>query len=632
MSESLTNMEAVKPKGPKIFVAMLLIAALGGVAWFFLGREPGPVGAPEEPTSILLVGADDPATPLLEQMGFAVEQRELAQAAADGRSAGATTQDDIEAALYYADTKGYGYVAFADASALDFGSRAVTPDSATIGKHHRYAVFSVGDLAPEATKVTVDPNPKRYALPRHAELVRALFEQDKLAATLVGENNLSIEAQPLYEHVKAAVELKGAFGLVEQKAVSAEKRLTEYVVESEEAKPKPELLAKDVERTHGYALGNGTALLLVDAPVLQDPTTDRVALQWTQDTRAWTQDLTSGARTRCEAADRLRPSEVAVHAGGNTLLGRWGTRELMVFTVDPKQPGCSLVPAGTIARGEGPWGRANAAGKVTRAAEVDGSLVAEIHTPDSPHAQTWPLPGCTAVSSPVWLDDTHIATVCEYEPPYPAYDALPEDDGSTDTNSVGEPAPPPIPEQRWLYLLSIEDGSVLAALLDEDARTNPDVWLKPGGSSLVLLTDSRRGVTTHTFASGVTELFAQPPVDTERTQPAFVLDPALGVRALRTDALTSTPIALQEAGSRFVLSPGGERIVFSVDRTGEFDRNLAVHEFASGTTRRIAINEWARHEEPTFAPDGRTIVFNSTYSTADYGRATVTQAVTLPGS
>ena len=49
MTESLTNMEAVQPKGPKLFVAALALAAAGGVAWFFLGREPGPVGEPEDP-------------------------------------------------------------------------------------------------------------------------------------------------------------------------------------------------------------------------------------------------------------------------------------------------------------------------------------------------------------------------------------------------------------------------------------------------------------------------------------------------------------------------------------------------------------------------------------------------------
>lgn len=629
MTDSLTDMEAVKPKGPKLFVAALLLAAAGGIAWFFLGREPGPVGAPEDPTSILLVGGEDPATPLLEQMGFSVEQRSLDEAAAEGRAAGASSEDNIDAALYHADAQGLGYVAFSDAGSLEFGSRAVSVDSATIGKEHRYAVFSVGDFAVPTTKVTVDPNPKRYDLPAHAELIRALFEQDKLAGTLVGENNLSIEARPLYERIKAAVELKGAFGLVEQKAASAEKRLAEYVIESEQAQPKPRLLAKDLERTHGYALANGSALLLVDAPILRDPTTDRVALEWTGETRAWVEDLDSGVRTRCEVADRLRPGELALHANGRAVVARWGASELMVFTVDAEQPGCSLRTAGTIAVGDGRWGNANAAGKVVRGAAGDGILMAEIHTPNSPHPQTWPLAGCTSISSPIWIDDTHIATACEYEPPPPTYEEQ-DDAEETTERSEDEPLTPQIPEQRWLYVLSIEDGSVLAIPLDEGPRLNPQVSLRPGSKGLRLLTRSAGGITTHGFTADAAGLFAAPPLDTERPRPVFVADASSGVRALRADAMTSTRQKLDEAWAQFVVSPDGNRVVFAVDQTGEFDDNLAVYDFAAAKVRRIAISEWAGHAEPTFAPDGRTVLFNSTYSTASYGRATVAQTVPLP--
>ncbi|MBV1862788.1 MAG: hypothetical protein KUG77_30480 [Nannocystaceae bacterium] len=485
----------------------------------------------------------------------------------------------------------------------------------------------MGDFASPTTKVTVDPNPRRYDLPPHAELMRALFEQDKLARALVGENNLSIEARPLYEHIKAAVELKGAFGLVEQQANAAEERLAEYIVQSEEAEPKPRVLAQGVERTHGYALAQGGVLLLVDAPILENPSSDRVRLEWTQETRAWVQDLKSGVRTRCEAADRLRPGGVAVHAGGSTLVTQWNAAELMVFTTDPEQPGCSLRRAGIIALGDGPWGRANAAGKIVRGARVEGGLAAEIHTPDSPHAQTWPLVGCTAVSTPVWIDDTHIATSCEYEPPPP----VDEEPGESDVDT--EPSPPAIPEQRWLYVLSIEDGSVLALPLNEGARSNAGVWLRPGSAGLTLLTSSSSAVTAHAFETDVAGLFAAPPLDPERPRPRFVKDDASGVLALRTNAVASTRLPFKNTGRPFVVSPGGERVVFAVDGVGRFDPNLAVYEFATGKTRRIAINAWARHAEPSFSPDGLTIVFNSMYSTKGYGEATVSQAVPLrPGS
>ena len=412
MTESLTNLEVVRPKGPKIFVGLLVLAAAGGVGWYALGRTPGPIGEPEDAGRLLLVGNDDPAAPLLEQLGFEVEQLPLPDAGAAGRSAGSSAEDDVDAALYYADSKGYGYVAFAGAAEIDFGARAVSVDSATVGEDHRYAVFSVGDFAQPSTKVTVDPNPKRYDVPPLAELVRALFEQDKLAATLVGENNLSIEAKPLFERLDAAVELQGAYGLVERKAASAHKRLQEYVVDAEEADPKPKLLSQNVERSHAYALANGTALVLVDAPVLHNANTDDVKLEWTQDTRAWAYDLTSGERTRCEAGDRIRPGSVSIEAHGAALITGWGDDELMVFTLDPRASGCALATAGTIARGEGSWGRANDTGKVVRAASEGAATVAQIHTPDAAHPQVWSFAGCTQVTDPIWIDATHVATAC----------------------------------------------------------------------------------------------------------------------------------------------------------------------------------------------------------------------------
>ncbi len=632
VTESLANMEAVKPKGPKIFVGLLGLVAAGGVAWYFLGREPGPVGEPEDPSKLLLVGTDDPATPMLEQMGFDVEQLSMSEAASQGRSAGNKADDDVDAALYYADSKGYGYVAFAGASEIDFGSREVSPESAVVSKHHRYAVFSVGDLANPVTTVTVDPSPRLYDVPAHAELVRALFEQEKLAATLVGENNLSMEAQPLFERIQAAVELKGAFGLVEQKAVSAQTRLREYVVDAEEADPKPTMLTKDVERGHAYALANGSALLLLDAPVLQDPTTHEVRLEWTSDTRAWSVDLSTGERTRCEAGDRIRPGSVRVEANGAALLSRWGDDELMVFTVDPKSTGCALKTAGTISDGDSAWGQANASGRVVRAATDGEEIVAELHTPDDAHPQAWSLSGCTLVSRPIWLSPTHIATACEYRPPEPTFD----DDGDTDTDAEEparqaeptEPEPEPIVEQRWIYMVDTTDGTTLAYPLPEDHGYTPKLSLRPTKGGLVVLAERGINLVSYTFGSDAAGLFAAPPTDPERAKPAFVEGKGI-VTALLPTAATATVLEFEESVGDFVVAPDGSALLFGADRSGEFDRNLALYDFASGRTRRIAINEWARHDDPTFGPDSRTVVFNSTYSTPGYGRATVAQSVSL---
>lgn len=629
MTESLANIEAVKPKGPKIFVGLLGLVVAGGVAWYALGRAPGPVGEPEDPSKLLLVGTDDPATPLLEQMGFDVEQLPMREAANRGRTAGSNADDDVDAALYYADSRGYGYVAFAEAPRIDFGSREVSPKSAAISKHHRYAVFSVGDLANPVTTVTVDPNPRLYDVPAHAELVRALFEQEKLAATLVGENNLSMEAQPLFERIQPAVELRGAFGLVEQKAVAVAKRRREYVVDAEEAEPKPTMLTKDLERGHAYALANGSALILLDAPILQDPTTNEVRLEWTSDTRAWSVDLASGERTRCEAADRIRPGAVRVDANGAALLSRWGDDELMVFTVDAKTPGCALKAVGTVPRGDSAWGRANASGRVVRAA-VDGEeLVAELHTPDGVHPETWSLSGCTLVSRPIWLSPTHIATACEYRPPAPMLDEPDGDTNAAAPDPVAEPTEPePIAEQRWIYMVDTTDGTTLAYPLPEDHGYNPNLTLRPTESGLVVLAERGVNLVSYTFGPDTAGLFAAPPTNAELAKPAFVEGEGI-VTALQPNAATTTVLEFEEPVGEFVVAPDGSALSFGADRSGEFDRNLALYNFDSGRTRRIAINEWVRHDTPTFGHDGHTVVFNSTYSTPRNGRVTVAQSVAL---
>ena len=622
MVDSLTNMDAVKPKGPKVFVAAALLALAAGGAWFALGRDPGPAGAAEDPARVLVIADDDPGASQLAQMGFSVEQRSMGDAASAGRSSMETT-DDIAAVLHHADVEGFGYVAFADAASIDFGSRAVSPDSATIGTHH-YAVFSVGDLAQPAPKVTVDPNPQHYDLPGHVELLRALFEQDKLAATLVGESNLSIEAQPLFDRIEAAVELKGAYGMVDQKARGADKRLHDYLLDSEEADPKPKPLSEGLERTHGYALANGSALLLVDAPVLTDPDTDKVALTWTGDTRAWTVDPGTAERTRCEVADRIRPGAVRVHAHGATLLARWGSNTLMVLGVDPKAPGCALRQLGTIADNASNWGNANVEGKVVRTSVNDGSVVAEIHTPDEAHPQTWPLAGCTAATTPVWIGENHIATTCEYLPPPPAEPL----DGSL-LDEGEDAAPPPVPEQRWIYLMSVEDGSVLALPMSEEHRFTPSLRHRPTPSGLSVLVRNMRGFSVYDFSQDVGALFAAPPVDPDAARPAFVDDPAAGVRALPASAATERTVPLDASLRRFVVSPDGTRAAFQVDQSGQFESNLALYSFTSGKTRRFAINEWAGHDDPSFTPDG-SVVFNSTYSPLGRGQATVAQVTTPP--
>ncbi len=623
MTESLTNMEAVKPKGPKLFIGALALAAAGGVAWFFLGREPGPIGEPEDPGKLLLVGENDPAFAVLAQLGFTLEADSLANFAAAGRSAGAPEgASDVDAVLHHADVLGYGYVAFASPSDIEFGSRAVSSDSADIADHHGYAVFSVGDFA-KPTKVTVDPNPKRYDVPPYAELLRALFEQDELAATLVGENNLSIKAKPLYERIEHAVELKGAYGLIENRAASAQKRLQEYVIDSEEAEPKPAVLVEGIERGRAVPLANGSVLVFVDAAVLQNPTESSATLAWTGDTRAYVLDPKTGTRTRCEAQDRWSATQLELNADASAILTPRGSGALEVFTVDPKSPGCAFTSKGTIDRGIGAWGIVNREGTVVRANEVDGTLVAEIHVPDETHAQSWPLVGCSRASRPVWIDATHVAAACTFDPPEPA--ESPEPSHPVDAHSE----PPPLPQpEHWLYLLSLEDGSALATPLPDAFDDTPTVWAHPGGAGPRVLL--RQGPADTYGMAFRPDVLGAPPLDPERPAPGFVTDAAAGVRALKADAATVTRYTLDETAYDFVVSPTGTHLAYTVDRGDSWDQNVAVFDLATQKTTRIGINEWAEHDRPRFTADGTAVIFDTAFSMSGGGTATVPRSTLVP--
>ena len=74
---SLTEMVAVRPRGPKIFLAILALAIVGGVVWFFFLRTPGPIGAEEDPGKVMIVGGEDRIAEEIVRLGFEVEHGTL---------------------------------------------------------------------------------------------------------------------------------------------------------------------------------------------------------------------------------------------------------------------------------------------------------------------------------------------------------------------------------------------------------------------------------------------------------------------------------------------------------------------------------------------------------------------------
>ncbi len=624
MDQSLTNMDAVKPRGPKIFLALFALALVGSAVWYFAFRPEGPIGEAEDPAKIVLVADDDDAGQIVAQLGFTVDRRSAAALAEAGRSAGAPAAgDDIDAILHGADVAGFGYVVFEHPADITFGDRPVSADSANIEPQHRFAVFSVGDLA-QPTKVTVDPTPVDYPLPAHAELLRALFEQDRLAATLVGENNLSIEARPLFDKLEDAVELKGAYGLVDQKAQRVAKDYAESLNEPEEADPRPRVLAQPLEETEAIPLINGTALMFVDAPILRTPLEQSVHLDWTGDRRAYAYDLASGQRTRCEALDRWAADRLVVNVRGSAVVRGQGDAALEVYTLAADAAPCGFELRGVVPDDEGVFGRVDDRGHVVRLGRSVDDLVVEVHVPGEQPPSTWPLPGCMHAGGAIWIDETHVAATCSYDPAQ--LPPTPEQIAGT----APLDAAPPTPEQTWIYILALDSGTILAYRWHDPKLRSSVLW-RVGVSPLAILGGGQYATELSLLQAptSMKAFFAAPPMDADIVRPEFAPPTAAQLRALGADAFARTEIKLDDTAGNVVPSPTGTHLVHTIDGGSRWGQNLAVFELQTQTTTRVAINQWASHGRARFTTDGRQVVFASDFSARD-NRVTVAQVASVP--
>jgi hypothetical protein len=621
-------MSAVRPRGPRIFLAVVILTVIGGALWFFFGREPGPIGAAEDPGKVLVVAGEEGVIEEIEQLGLEVEHGSLdeLQGRAQADVEGLETTGP-EAILALADQLGIGYVAFADPSTLTFGTLPVTPSSAAVTEQDRWAVLSVGELGTPHHHVTVPRDDRLYALPTSVALLRALFEQEKLAATLVGEEKLSTEAKPLFEQVKAATKLLGGYGLLDAKARRIDRDRKESIDEPEEAEPEPATLADPLEITSGFPVANGGIVLFSERPRLASPRDPEVHFEYPGVAQAFF--LPPGAtatadRQPCEAPGSGASLQHAiVTAAGDAMLRAAGD-VVEVWSMPATTQGCPFARKGTIASGTTP-GSVNASGRVLRPVDVDGSQMVEVWTPDQTQPQVWPMSGCSAIGRPEWIDDTHFAIPCRFDPLEPE-----EADPYADEPPPPEPepeTPPPIPEQTWIYLVSTHTGQVLAWLVADTylptlhlrAHAKLSLLVDLDGSRLLLLTAQ----------ADTTSVFQTPPLDPTLPRPAFVPADETGVAALASNAFDGKQLTIDSTAQALLVSPTGTHLAFEVDRDpfSEWSTNVAVLDLASGSSRRVAIDRWAAHERPRFTADGKTLVFQSRYEADD---RTMTALRTVP--
>ncbi len=680
VEHSLTDMSAVKPRGPKIFVAVLAAAAAAGAGWYFFLRTQGPIGEPEDPAKILVVGSDEAlaGVDVLGDHGFALTLTTLANVEKKA-------QDEVgdysgpQAALKYADHAGIGYVAFASPTEVGLGDLDVAAGSPTVGTEHRWVVLSVGDLGMPA-KVTVGRSAETVVdVPSWVELMRAIFEQERPAQTLFAENQLPMDAVELHKKISSAVALHGAYNALETKAKKFARERASRLVDNETADPKPVAFGGPLEHSLGLPLANGGTLLMVRPRVVEDEFGDNVKLAMLPTTQLWFAPpgkTDPAARVRCESlrGGTLPPSsDNVVLDDTGTVLTLDGGDRWDVFRIDPSATGCDFQRLGSV-----PYVDATEtggtlfapSGKALRHVEEEDRRGARIYDPAGDPLDI-DFPGCTDTGQPTWVDDGHIAIVCVYDPAVaeerealakleaeealdpealadpdaadPDFDeALPDRPGELDEPEPdAEPEPSRPVHQSWLYVVDITTTKIAAVPL---AAFNPEhqAWRlrRAGhGDTAVLLAgppwqQSVSGVVA--LAEPAAALVSKAPADAAAPSVPFLPEPDPTVVALAADAIAFRGVAISTEGTFFDPSPDGTKLVMEQNPPGHHDPHgydIVVVDLADPSkTTTIAASDKAGHNDPRFSADGRSVVFESRYPVDAYsGLEHVAQIVTLSG-
>jgi WD40-like Beta Propeller Repeat len=680
---SLTNIRMVKPKGPKVFLGVLALAVAGGVAWW-LTRPPGPVGEPEDPQKILVVGEDADVASTLRELGFDATHGTFEALAAEGTKASAEgASTGIEAILHLADLRGIGYVALEHPGRHGIDGLTVTSDSNQAKADDRWAVFTVGDLG-MPPRVTVDAEDTALPLPSYVELMRAAFAQRRLANTLFSGAQLPMDAVELSAKLAAAVELQGAYAILERRVAKDVRTRNEALVDAEQVAPKPAVLAQPLETSEVLALGDHTVLSFVHAWRLTSPRDVDVTVQPATEVELWFQPPGStdpAERKRCSA---LRGGTLAL--GGTDLVASPQADVLLLesesglelWTLDVAARACAFTRKGVIPRpseGYGVWGVPHISGRVLRLATTPEGLAIEVWTAGAGQPESVPLPGCTRIDDPVWLDEGHFAIACAFEPPPPEPDLYDYDDEALDDEAaLPEPAPtpPPPPAQSWIYVVRIADSRVVAipgTLLGEHTGVYTLHTLTSGpGLDLLAVHPFGGKFSRIQSPQGPAELLAgaevtfamlaaadakaaddaaiaaekalaamaagrplppatedpalAPAAPTPLLRPAFVPTGAK-VAALPPEGFTIKPIDLGTELGPHALSPDGTHLVFTTDLGHE----VRVVPLDGGPATTVTKNPKATHRNPRFTADGKAVAFTSDFDgnerTEEVGRLAV---------
>jgi hypothetical protein len=311
----------------------------------------------------------------------------------------------------------------------------------------------------------------------------------------------------------------------------------------------------------------------------------------------------------------------------------------------------------------GAKGVPHAAGRVLRPATRPEGMVVDVWSTDAERPQSVPLPGCTLIGDPVWLDEGHFAIACAYVPPEPDEDPYLEE-----VLEEGEPPPPleaaeppPSPEQGWIYVVRIADAKTVAIpgtalgehtgiytlhavpgaegldllavhpwggkLVRVRSAQGPAALVAGAEATFAMLAELDAKAAAEAAAAMEAKLAAEAkglpaptPASTtpDAASPAPLLRPAFvpagaTVVALAPESLTVAPIDMGGEFDALSLSPDGKRLVFTTDR----DHEVRVMPLDGGASTTIAKSPEARHTHPRFTADGKAVAFTSEFDGND---------------
>ncbi len=585
----------------KLVVIAALVAAAAGAWWYTRG---GPIGAPEEGSSILVVTRGDYRYRYaMEELGFKV--LEGTQTAFETKAK--ETMPDYEGAgvaaiLRLADYGGYAYVAFEGPQDVDFTGVEILGGVPTFTPEQRFAVVSAGDYAfPHRLTVT---QPRSELVPGvDLDLLTALFAQDVLARALdeADPKKATPEVLILRGRLERAIERVKTIAEAERTVGKIQETTRELLVDKERGEPKPRLLATVAESIHPIPLADGGVL----TPSREIHFTSKNGLSadlelddtWrflyqpagtSPADRSTCTTLLGGSLAQGGRRPRFRSSP----AGDALLIDSGGAASL--FRLDRAGGPCGFAALGEVPRlaqpGDDP-GVPHRSGWVARARqELAGDAVLELVRPGDEPPLDLVRSDQITLGAPVWLDDDHLAVVARSRTGVGGQGVL-----LVSRNHPGfalEIGPQVLGGSYDAY-------EVAAASVDADA---PRLVVTGAGPHLHRL---YRVDLPGPLAQLFTDASAARRDDADLTLVA--VDPA---------RLVAVELTTEGAASEPVVSPDGARVAYAVSRLdsepGGDDEIGLVRIDGEGGARLLTKNDLDDHT-PLFTADSRQVVFRTKY-------------------